>query len=454
MGFDNFRVNIVIRILILLGNIFILTWGLLNTQWQVTPFVCLVILLLQVAELIHFVERTNRQFTNFLHAISEHDFSTHFTAKGKGESFETLAGAYNQITAEFTRLNSERAAKHQLLEALVEHVSIALLCIDEDSNIILMNQAAKKLFSFPYIHTTYSLGKVDPQLPLLLGKASAGENQLIKLQLEGEQVPLSMFTTRFLLLDDTYTLASFQNIRDELEIRELDSWQKLIQVLTHEIMNSVTPIVSLAEVIKQMLMNQEGEINPAQLSKSETQDLLRSLIAIESRGKGLIHFVESYKNLANPPAPVFSSITVSSLFQRVTSLMLPQLETTDIALQTSCVPSSLVFNADQQQIEQVLINLIKNATEAMAGQSDGRIHLNALKHPSRGIQISVRDNGPGIPAELQQDIFIPFYSSKKNGTGIGLSISRQILLANKGLISVNSQEGKGSEFILTFRNAT
>lgn len=453
MGFDNFRINVVLRVLALLGNVFVLIWGVLNTSWQVTPIVCLVVLVMQVVELVHFVEMANRQFTSFLHSISAADFSTRFTAKGKGETFETLASAYNVITAEFTRLNTERAAKHQLLEALIEHISTALLCIDEQGRIILMNQSAKDLFNFPYIQNAHALGKVDAELPRLVAGAKAGENRLIRLTLGGEPIPLSMFTTKFYLLDNTYSLVSFQNIRDELEMRELDSWQKLIRVLTHEIMNSVTPIVSLTDVIKQMLLNAEGSITPASLSEGEASDLHRCLLAIENRGKGLMRFVQSYNNLANPPRPVFTNIDLSALLERVSLLMLPELEKSGISLQTRCVPPKLALYADPQQIEQVLINLVKNAREALEGQADGRIRISAIRHPAKGIQISVSDNGPGIEKEKLQDIFIPFYTSKKSGSGIGLSISRQLMLANKGLISVNSQPGAGSEFTLTFRNA-
>jgi nitrogen fixation/metabolism regulation signal transduction histidine kinase len=451
MGFDNFRVNVVLRVLALLGNIFVLMWGYLETEWQMTLIVSATVLLLQMIELIYFLEKTSRHFTAFLNSITERDFSIHYNLHNKGKNFSALADAFNQITTTMQQLNAERAANHQLLEALIEHISIALLCIDDNGKIVLMNQSAKRLFKFSYIHHTFALRKVDEQLPALVEEAVPGESQLIRLRLAGQLQPLSMFTTRFDLLEHTYSLVSFQNIRDELESRELDSWQKLIKVLTHEIMNSVTPIVSLSTVIKEALVDDSDQLTMDRLSGEERRDLVRSLLAIETRGKGLMRFVQSYNNLANTPKPYFTDVAVDTLLERIRVLMLFELEASGIMLEISCEPGNLSLHADNQQVEQVLINLIKNAKEAMIGRQNGRIAIFAGVNQNQSVLITVKDNGCGIAQDKLQDIFIPFYTSKKEGSGIGLSISRQLMLANKGRIQVSSQVGTGTEFTLIFR---
>jgi two-component system, NtrC family, nitrogen regulation sensor histidine kinase NtrY len=451
MGFDNFRTNIVLRIVALLGNIFVLVWGYVNTDWQMTPIVCAILLVLQILELGYYLEKTNRHFTAFLNSITERDFSIHYNLDNKGESFGALSHAFNRITATMQQLNAERAANHQLLEALIEHVSIALLCIDDNGKIILMNRSAKRLFNFPYIYHAFALRKVDEQLPTLVDEAVPGESQLIRIRLGGQLQPLSMFTTKFDLLEHTYSLVSLQNIRDELESRELDSWQKLIKVLTHEIMNSVTPIVSLSSVIKEALVNDSGLLTIASLTGDEKMDLVRSLLAIETRGKGLMRFVQSYNNLANIPKPYFTNVAVAALLERTSVLMLPELETSGITLETACEPSNLSLHADTQQVEQILINLVKNAKEAMLGQEQGHISIAAGINHDRSVQITVKDNGSGIAPDKLQDIFIPFYTSKTEGSGIGLSISRQLMLVNKGRIWVNSEVGAGTEFTLMFQ---
>lgn len=454
MGFNNFRLNVVWRVLALLGNIALLVWGYLQTDWQMTLLVSAVLLVLQTIELVHYLETTNRHFTAFLDSITARDYSIHYNLAHKGKSFAALGRAFNQITNAMQQLNSERAAQHQLLEALIEHISIALLCIDASGKITLMNQSAKRLFNVPYIHHAFALGKVDSQLPTFVKEATPGESQLINLVLGGQPQPLSMFTTKFELLGNTYSLVSFQNIRDELESRELDSWQKLIKVLTHEIMNSVTPIVSLSTVIKQALVNDKDKLSIAALSSEEAMDLVRSLLAIETRGKGLVSFVQSYNNLANVPKPYITDVPVAALLERIKQLLQHDMERASIALLTRCEPAHLALRADTQQVEQILINLVKNAREAIGGRANGRITITAATTRNNEVKISVSDNGEGIAANKLQDIFIPFYTSKKDGSGIGLSISRQLMLANKGHISVSSQEGIGTEFTLVFRQAT
>lgn len=453
MGFDNFRVNVTLRILLLLGLMFVLLWGLLNTGWQATPLVCLVLLLLLAVELVHYVETTNRQFSSFLDAIREHDFATHTALGGKGRSFEELATACTLITTEFQRLNSERELRQQLLAALVEHIRLALLCIDEQGELVFVNQAARDLFRSPHLHYTASLARVTPELPALLAAARDGERQLVNLRIGGELLPLSMATTRFHFMDKQYLLVSLQDIRIELERSEVDSWQKLIRVLTHEIMNSVTPIVSLTDVIRGTLLDDQAALRLSDLSDDERLDLVRSLQAIETRGKGLVRFVQTYNSLANPPAPAISSVQLAPLLEHLALLLKPALDHHGIALDLRCEPRSLGVLADPQQLEQVLINLVKNAREALAGRSDGLIRVHCGLHAERGVQIIVGDNGPGLDAQQLQLIFIPFYSTRKDGSGIGLSVSRQLVMANQGQLLVSTEPGKGCEFSVCLRPA-
>lgn len=457
MGFNNFRVNIVLRVLVLLALTFVLVWGYVKTDWQMTLVVSGVLLLIMLIELVHYVETSNRHFTAFLNSITVHDFSIHYDLHKKGNSFDVLGKAFNKITLAMQQLNSERAAQHQLLEAVIEHVGIALFCIDDQGKITLMNQSAKRLFNTPYIHHAFALGKIDERLPALVRDATAGESQLINLNLDGQQQPVSMFTTKFELLGENYSLVSLQNIREELESREVESWRKLIKVLTHEIMNSVTPIVSLSSVIKEALISSNGKLSVTELSEQEAMDLVRSLLAIEARGKGLVSFVQSYNNLANVPQPYITDVAVLSLLERLRTLVQGEMTNAGITLSISCAPEELMLRADTQQVEQVLINLLKNARESISGDTNtcngGAIHIAASINADGHVQITVKDTGAGIGPDKLQDIFIPFYTTKKGGSGIGLSISRQLMQANKGYIAVNSEEGKGTLFTLVFRQA-
>ena len=451
MAFKNFRLNILFRILFLSSLIFIIIWSLLNTEWQITPLVCGLLAVLCIIDLIHYVEKTNRELTSFLEFIHHHDFSVNIANPGKGRVFSELGTAYKLITSEFQRLNMEKEAHYQYLESVIEHISVALICLDGSGSVVLMNQQAKKLFKAPFLPGAESFTRIDKNLPEILQRLADGERHLVSIKIEDETLQLVLYATEFQLLDHHYKLVSFQNIRDELEQREIDSWQKLIRVLTHEIMNSVTPIISLTGVIRDTLIaHGEDRLAVRDLTASEHEDLLRSIKSIESRGRGLVNFVQAYSNLTNLPAPDFATVDVLSLFNQVHTMMLPELETAGVSFDIRCEEQGMSIRADPQMIEQVLINLIKNAMEALTGREHPRIQLRCFFNRQGKALLQVIDNGPGIDAENIENIFIPFFTTKHKGSGVGLSISRQIMFVNKGLLSVKTAPGKGCIFTLRF----
>jgi nitrogen fixation/metabolism regulation signal transduction histidine kinase len=343
-------------------------------------------------------------------------------------------------------------ANHLYLEALVEHVSIAILCLDDRNRVTLMNREAKRLFRTPQLGSLTSLERIDARLPAQLESLADGEHTLIQLRIDGEPVQLASYLTEFRLLDERHRLISFQNIRDELDQREVDFSQKLIKVLTHEIMNSVTPIISLTKLIRDRLVDESsGELAVQNLASEERRDLARGLASIHSRGGGLLKFVQAYSALTNLPRPSITEVDVAGLLDRVQVLMGPALATDGMALQVQAAGGNLAVRADPQQIEQVLINLVKNAAEALTGRDDGRVVLRGARDDQGKVLLQVIDNGPGIDAAHVDDIFLPFFTTKRSGSGVGLSVSRQIMALNKGVLSVKPALGGGSEFTLRFR---
>jgi signal transduction histidine kinase len=438
-------------LLLLTGLIVATAWGLANTDWQVTPLVCAILAVLVLIESIRYVESVNRELTAFLEFVSHRDFSVSFPIGGKGRVFHDLESAYGVLTKEYRELNLEKAVNHQYLESLIEHVSVALICLDGRGFVKLMNQHAKKLFGIPYMNSVRSFRRIDEKLPALIDELGAGR-ALISVRIADEPVQLSLHASEFQLRGRHYKLISFQNIRDELEQREVDYSQKLIKVLTHEIMNSVTPIISLSKLIQDRLVDVEsGELSGKAHTGEERDDLLRSLASIQSRGTGLLRFVQAYGTLTNLPRPNFSEVVVATLFERVQALLAPALRADSVALDVEVHESGFSVRADPQQLEQVLINLVRNAAEALTGRTDGRVVLRGFRDQQGKVSIQVVDNGPGIDAALLSDIFVPFFTTKRHGTGVGLSVSRQIMLLNKGLISVKTAPGQGSEFTLKFR---
>ncbi len=451
MAFENFRLNVAARAVALFGLIALATWSATNTAWQITPIACGVFAVVLLAELVRYVESVNREFAQFLSFVAHDDFAASPPLARKGRVFRELESAYRLLAGKFRSLNLQRAANHQYLEALVEHVSIALICLDARGAVTLMNREAKALFKTPHLESLKSFGRVDPTLPAAIEELADGGRALISVKNADETLQLALFATEFELLGERFKLISFQNIRDELEQREIEFSQKLIKVLTHEIMNSVTPIISLTKLIRDRLVDEKSGELTMNLAAEEQHDLTRGLASIHSRGSGLLKFVQAYSVLTNLPRPSLAEVDVVALLDRVHALMAPVLEAERVALQAQAAGAHLTVRADPQQVEQVLINLLKNAAEALAGQEDGRVILRGARDDHGKVLIQVIDNGPGIDAAHLDNIFLPFFTTKRAGSGVGLSVSRQIMALNKGMLTVKTAQGAGSEFMLRFR---
>jgi nitrogen fixation/metabolism regulation signal transduction histidine kinase len=451
MAFTDFRLNVGARVLLIALLSFVSLWGWVAAGWLVTPVVSGVLAAGAVVELIHYVERGARELTSFLTFIAHHDFSVPPAVPFKGRVFADLDGAYGLLARQFRRLNLDKAAKQQYLEAVVEHVGVALVCFDDNGQVSMLNEPARKLFALPHLQSMKSFERIDERLPLLLWQLGAGDRSLLSVRRDDETLQLVLFATRFELVGRAYKLVSFQNIRDELERHEIDSWQKLIRVLTHEIMNSVTPIISLSGLVRETLVDEAAPAQFRALTVKDQEDMLRSLTAIHTRSTGLLDFVQAYRSFANLPAPTFVDVDVCALLERVRTLMAGEIAARGIDLMLDCADSQLRIRADPHQIEQVLINLLRNAVEALAEQPSPHIELRGQRDHEGRVVLQVTDNGPGVDAEHRDNIFVPFFTTKRNGTGVGLSISRQLTHANRGLISQRTAPGGGSIFSLRFR---
>jgi signal transduction histidine kinase len=451
MGFSSFRLNVVLRALAVGLLCMTLAFGVTSTSWVLTPLLCAVLLALVIVDLIRYVERSSRDLSVFLRFVAHADFSTPIAIPGKGRVFRELQDAYGVVTGELKRLSQQKAAHHRYLEAVVEHVGVALCCLDAHGKVDMMNEPARRLFCVPYLPSIGSFERVDERLPGILVGLADRERTLFEVRRGDEVLQLVLYATTFELLGRHYKLVSFQNIRDELERREIDSWQKLISVLTHEIMNSVTPIISLSRLIRETMIDERTSPPSFRaLQQHEHDDLLRSVTAIHARSSGLLDFVQAYRSFSRLPAPCCSEVGARMLLERARTLMSEALDSRQIVIDIQCEHPDLSIRADALQIEQVLINLLRNAVEALAGHPAPRIELRGLHNDRGQVLLQVADNGPGIPAEHIDSIFIPFFTTKRSGTGVGLSLSRQIVQANRGSLSVRSRPGEGAVFTLRF----
>ena len=442
--FKNFKFNVAFRQVSLVVVMLAFFYCMYYTNFYVTTFILLVIAAILFWDTVNYMDKTNEDFRAFLMGIQYEDFSATYSGYHKGTSFGKLYEAFNLITTKFRNIKAEKVANHQYLQTIIEHVNTGLLCINEEEEVVLMNKALKELLRKPYLKDFNSVKKLFPELHELISRLESGQNEMIKMTVQNRLLELSVSIADFKLREVPYKLISFQNIQKELEEKELDAWQKLIRILTHEIMNSVTPITSLASSINGLIADKERT-----LDEEEMEDIRDGIYAIQKRGEGLLHFTETYRSLTKIPPPKFQLVEAQPLLERIHILFKPVLKKYGVTLNLKFPSNMVVFIADVELIEQVIINLLKNAIEAAREVENPTIEIRAIKTNEGKTYIEVQDNGKGIPIDVLDKIFVPFFTTKKEGSGIGLSLSRQIMRLHKGNIEVNSVMGQGTVFTLS-----
>jgi len=429
----DFKVKTAIRATVLLILMAGVAYALATQQWAMA--ILLFIPLVGFTwNLFYFIDQTNRDLAAFLKSIQYNDFTTTTSGGHKGKAFRTLHDSFNMINRKFQDVRAEKEANHQFLQSIVEHIDIGLLAYNQEGEIILMNKALQRLLHKSYLINFAALKQVDEQLWQITQKLKAGERELVKLNIDGKLQQIAIQCAELKLQDDHYRLISFQNIQSELEQQELVAFQKLIRILTHEIMNSVAPISSLSSTLSGM-MDSGSEIDKEQIK--------RSLQVINKRSEGLLDFTETYRKLTRIPPPRFQAVDGNALLKEIATLFQPEMEKQGITLELRLPPQDVVFQADPALLEQVIINLVRNAADALAGQDDPRIILSVKKLGNKSA-IIVADNGCGISQETMEEIFVPFFTTKEHGSGIGLSLSRQIIRLHKGMLELSSKPGEGT----------
>jgi len=335
--------------------------------------------------------------------------------------------------------------QNNYFKTIVDETAVGLISFKSDGSVELFNEAAKKIFGIQVLRNLKKLNNIKEGFCEMLISMDSNDRKLVSLILDGELIQLATKKVKFRTGQDILHLVSFQNIKPELEEKEIESWQRLIRVLTHEIMNSMTPIVTLVGAIISLFHKKKDNekeilIEPTEVSPKVLEKTVKSLNLVNTRGQGLIHFVQNYRSITKLPKPEFMVVNIRDLFSRVKLLFESQLEEIKCQLQIKANPSLLIM-ADGKLMEQVVINLVKNAMEALDSIENPIIELSAYSVQDQ-VVIQVTDNGKGIPEELIEDVFVPFFTTKQSGSGIGLSLSRQIVRLHGGSMTVQSATGK------------
>lgn len=451
MKFNNYRVNILTRIFLITITVFLLANLIYNHPFTLSQIVVTALLIGQVVSLFKYLDRIHSETVTFLNSIQYDEYPNNFKNKS-GSSLDFLYKEYDNIIRKMRQIRAEKDEQYYYLKNIVKHLGIGLITFDIDGKIQIVNTTAKRFLNVSDIKNIKELQKLSPILVDSFFRLKTGGSDLIKLEKNGEIIQLSIYAIELTLKGEAFKLISLQNIQSELEEKEMEAWQNLIKVLTHEIMNSVTPISSLAATVEQELVGyiHEGD-NVPQIDKEEMEDIHLAIQTIQRRSEGLIRFVSDFRNLTRIPIPKIEKVLVRDLFNRMNVLLRNDFKSVNINLKINLSNNDLTISADQELIEQVLINLLKNAIQELEEKEGERtIELSSYIENKRRVIIKVKDNGSGIEEEALDKIFIPFFTTKKQGSGIGLSLSKQIMRQHKANISVKSTIDEGTEFILKF----
>jgi nitrogen fixation/metabolism regulation signal transduction histidine kinase len=419
-----------------------------DSSWYLYLAITVPLIIYEVADLIRFQQKAQNEVSQFVESIHYRDFSRHFDVRKAPSELKPLRKGFNDINSTFKLISRERETQYHYLQKILELVDTGILSYElETGETGWINEAFKKLIGVPYLKTVHSLEKRDETLYREVIALKPGESKILTLTRNQQLIKILVNASVLRSDDKPYKLVAFQNVSEAMDETESKAWQKLLNVMTHEIMNSVAPISSLADTLKNRL--QEPEIVNSPVS-SQLEDLELGIDTIKRRSEGLLKFTESYRSLNKITKLDLTKILVRNLFENLNSLMRPTLEKKKIELEIILRDPTLAIEADINLIEQVLINLVVNAIEAVKDREHPKIILSAELQSNNKTLVKVADNGLGMPPELLEKIFIPFFSTRKTGSGIGLSLCKQIMLLHKGNIQVQSTEGMGSAFVMVF----
>lgn len=451
MIFNKLYFVVITRVLGILFNCWLLAY-VWYSYFDILIFVnLLVVLFLQILFLVRKLNRINYDLESFFKAVRNNDSSIKFANKQQG-TFKELYTQFDLINDDIRKIKLENEHRNQYFKVLVEHVGVGLISFDKDGKVSLFNTAAKELFGKTHLFRLEEMERIQDGLSNTLMNLKAGEQKLLTLYRNHEIVQLSLKATEMKMLEDELKLVSIQNIKNELDEKELDSWQKLIRVLTHEIMNSVSPVNSSISTLVDLYTN-EGEgrrITPSEIDEELIADTIEGLDIIEDRTKGMVDFVSRFRDLTLLPAPKFQEINLNQRVKKVLHLLKEKLDMENVKLTFSYPGQDLLVTADQSMIDQVLINLINNSIQALAKEGNKEIEIRLGLNEQERVVVVVEDNGCGIDEEYQAEVFVPFFTTRHEGSGIGLSLSRQIMQQHGGTLSFKSEPGVYTQFTIQF----
>jgi two-component system, NtrC family, nitrogen regulation sensor histidine kinase NtrY len=449
MIFKSFNISLAVRLFFLVIFTAVSGIALYTRHWHLAA-AFMFFLLLFTANLVYFLNGINRKISYFFDAAVNDDTSLHYPENIHTPSLKSLHLSFNRLNRHIAEMKMRNEHHERFYQELLKSSATGILAVDEKGYIEQVNDAALELLGMPFITHLDLLKQRKPEIFEQLMQINPGQSRVIRVMHGNELRLLSLKAARLNFGSSSYRLYSITNIKPELEENELDSWQKLIRVMTHEIMNSVAPITSLSNTLWRIFAPGGSPLPATEVTEKHVESILSGLEVIGNTGKGLMHFVEDYRQLTRIPAPVFKPVSVSGWMKGLKVLMEGKMAEENIQFEMATLSSHDEFIGDEKLLSQVIINLLNNAIDALKGSAGKKIILEISDNAQGRLRISVTDNGTGIPADEMEKIFIPFYTTKENGSGIGLSLARQIMRLHKGGISAFSVPRVKTAFVLDF----
>jgi nitrogen fixation/metabolism regulation signal transduction histidine kinase len=449
LGFGRFVAGMALRVAVLFLSIVAAACMIASTQWYVTIALCVAVVLAQTALILRFATQSNREVARFLDALAVDDTSPAFTALSHDGLHCELGVAMGRVLTRLHTSRFEREEQAQYLRALLSHVPVALISVDERGRVQLLNMGARRLFETA-LTSSAQFARHGESFSVGLESLRPGSSAILRMERASGSLLLKAAMTELASGGLRQRLISLQNIENEMSAQELAAWQTVIRVMAHEIMNSLTPISSLAGTAQDLVQDVLEQLPVDDPRAGVLADAREALETLARRGEGLLHFVQSHRRLTKPLAAKVEVAPLRRVFARLQRLIGGELAGRDIELVTSVEPETLEIGADADLLDQALINLVRNAVEALRDTPAGRIALCARRDSDGHVVISVADNGTGIPPEQRDKIFVPFFTTRRHGSGIGLTIVRQIATAHSASVDVSETPGGGATFSLRF----
>lgn len=445
---DRFTIYIIIRVLLLV--LMSLLFGMIfsKPEYFFSQLIVGSVIFLQMIEMIRFARRSNKELTKFILAIKYGDVSVNFSDDRLGRDFRDLADSFREVITAFNKVKIEKESQFMLLQAIIDKISFGIIAFNEDAEVLLMNQSAIDFLKIERTKDWNYIKKHSGDFTRQVADMVEDGRKLVELGNGSGTRQLSVYNHTLILMEKYCRVITFYDIQDEIEQKEIEAWYKLIRILTHEIMNSATPLTSLTDTILMLIEKQDGQQKELkEISEENIQDIRSSVYTIKNRTEGILKFVDAYRKLTDIPHPEFDQVSLKDLYNSVTSLLAADFKKHNITITLNIQPDNLQLYCDRQLMAQVLINLMTNSMYALEDQPEARIEVMCSENNSR-INIEVKDNGKGISQEIRNKMFIPFFSTRDNGSGIGLSFSKFVILQHGGRIKVESEINIGTSLTI------